>query len=169
MPTPDNFYSKDDLLDKNSRAVIWKNIKKSITRKSRPGFRYIDTRSFAYGMAAAVVILFSLAGMYSILLNILESKQPDFIKINDAYTTAIDKFEKALPENLLTGKDHTNLDEFISIKQENLDNISTAIFELQKELPKKDFSTIKQKRLRALYSMKLKILEDLILLEKGEI
>ncbi len=169
MPTPDNFYSKKELLDNKSRYAIWKNIKNSITRKSKPRLPYLDTRSFAYGMAAAVILFFSLAGMYSFVSNLIEKKQPDFIKINNAYTTAIDKFEKALPEKLLVGKENTNLDEFISIKQENLNNINTAIFELQGELHERDFSSIIQNRLRTLYSMKLKILEELILIEKGEI
>ncbi len=168
MISPERFYSKKDRLSPDTKKRMWKKIGSEInTRRSLILLTIPDKRSFLYGMAAALIIIFSAAGIISTLRNAFEHSQPHAIKLDAAYTTAIQEFEKIMPDVIVPKTDNAGTVDLNSVRRDELNNLDAAIQRLQTDAIRGDLSPLRQRRLRQLYSMKLNILQEMI--ENGEI
>lgn len=168
MIDPKDFYSDEENPQQPVKRKMWRKISKEIKRERKKIFGDIELRSFVFGLAAAVIAFFALTGVYTTIRNLSEKKLPDQIRINNVYKKAVADFEKALP--LATDKkDRTvKVDDWISSRHEEMQNIDAAIVQISNDLQHRDFSPLKQKRLRELYRLKLKIIDEIIELEGNE-
>lgn len=163
-----DFYGQNDYPLKPEKQKMWRRISKELKSESKKLLGDIELRSFIFGLAAAVIAFFTLTGVYTTIKNLSDEKLPDQVKINNVYKKVVADFEKALP----IASDKTNrtvkVDDWISSRHEEMKNINTAITEISNDLQQKDFSPLKQKRLRELYRLKLKIIDEIIELEGNE-
>lgn len=164
MINKDEFYMENNP-DNKTKNRIWKNIEKEIKPDRNTIFNLHKLPGFYYGMASAVVLFFSLYGVFSFGKGVLYQMKPEELKLNTAYQSAIQEFEKVVPAAVTTGNYYER--DRISAKMEELNQIETAILELRKETHNNDLTTLKQLHLRQLYITKLKILLEII--EQGEV
>lgn len=162
MIRPEKFYDGKDNPSMIKRKKMWRNIERGLDlRMYQAPFHF---KSFAFGMAASVILFFTSIGIYNTVQNYFDSKKPGSVKINNAYREIIYDLEKIIPAKI--SAESIAVDEFIRSRREKLENIDKGIYELQAVSRNSDFSTIKQERLRELYLMKLRIIEEIIKMEE---
>jgi hypothetical protein len=167
MIDPGKFYTHNDLPDRPAKARMWQNIKKEIQPSKHLPLYVVDKRSFIWGVAASVIIYFTSVGIYATVKQSLQNSQPQVVKFDAAYQSAINEFERVVPQTVSNSAADPNAKNYISVRKEQLSKIDDAITGLRSESAGADLSSLKQKKLRELYSMKLKVLQEMI--ENGEI
>jgi len=161
---PDQFYRDDDRPSRLTKKRMWAAISRTMG-EPRVVFAVRDSRSFFFGMAAAVLLLLSAAGLYSLVNQFVESRQPQEVRFDDAYRSAISEFEDVLPSPVRVSSVETQSGRAQS-RLDQLTLIDSAITELRADIARTDLSPLKRSRLRSLYSMKLRILQEII--QQGE-
>jgi hypothetical protein len=154
------FYPAGDHPSRQAKERMWDVISKS-TGKSITVLAIRDVRSFAAGMAAAVMLLLSGTGLYSLVNRFVESREPQEVRFDDAYRSAIKEFEDILPPPVQVSSVETESGRLQS-RFEQLRLIDSAISDLRSDISRTDLSPLKRSRLRQLYSMKLQVLQDII-------
>lgn len=160
----EQFYTDDDRPSREAKKRMWAIISRS-TGQSHILFAVRDSRSFFAGMAAAALLLLSGTGLYFLANHFVESRQPREVRFDDAYRSAIKEFEEILPSPVQVSSVETNGGRLESRIQQ-LALIDAAITELRLGIARTDVSPLKRSRLRQLYSMKLRVLQDII--EQGD-
>ena len=115
MIKPEDFYSKDEYPDYNVKKHLWKKVKNSIPKSKKSFLFNFDSRSFAFGFGAAFTAIFVCVGVFTLFSKIVEKDEPAYVKINNAYSKAIDEVEKSIP-HLTTA----------SVKAYSFDDLLTA-------------------------------------------
>lgn len=156
----EQFYTDNDRPSHEAKKRMWGVISRS-TGPSRVLFAIRDSRSFFAGMAAAVLLLLSSTGMYFLANQFAESRQPNEVRFDEAYRSAIKEFEDVLPSPVQVSSVETSGGRLQSRIQQ-LALIDQAITELRIGIDRTDVSPLKRSRLRQLYSMKLQVLQDII-------
>jgi hypothetical protein len=167
MITQDKFYSKEDHPTSESRTRMWNNINRELPKRKGSFLHIMDKRSFIYGIAASFILYFTALGVVGTIKQTIEQSQPQVVKVDNAYQSAIREFEKIAPQVKYTAAANRTGQDYASVRKDQLDNLDATIESLRKETPSGDLSPLLQTRLRQLYSMKLQILQDMI--ENGEI
>lgn len=167
MITPDEFYTRGELPSTEGRERMWSSIEAEIRTRKRSLLFIPDRRSFVYGIAASILIYFTAVGVYTTVRNAIVSAQPEAIRLDEAYQSAIEQFERIVPAVTSNGPVDERRENLLTMRKEQLNKLNEAINELKRETLANDVSPLKQKRLRNLYSMKLQVLQDMI--ENGEI
>ena len=156
----EQFYPEGDHPSRHAKERMWDVISKS-TGKSITVLAIRDARSFVAGMAAAAVLLLSGTGLYSLVNRFVESREPQEVRFDDAYRSAIKEFEDILPPPVRVSSIETESGRLQS-RFEQLTLIDSAISDLRSDISRTDLSPLKRSRLRQLYSMKLQVLQDII-------
>ena len=165
MIHPDTFYSENDNPAPHQMRSMWARIRRGIS--SSPKFFFLsDRKSFLYGMAASIVLMFTAVGIYTTLKGAIEFSQPQAVKLDRAYQSAIREFEKVALQAVGGNQNDLNK-ELVFTKKEHLQLLDAASSELKRETNSNDLSSLKRARLRQLYSLKLKLLQEMV--EQGEI
>jgi hypothetical protein len=167
MIRPEDFYSADDKPSKSTVGRVWHNIRRHASPLQSTSWFITDVRSFAWGMAATVVLGLALVGAWTLTRQAFENSEPQPLRLEKAYVSAISEFEHVLP--LVTAKSSLapqGRDE-ISQRTQQLNLLDAAITQLRRQTNGSDLSPLLRERLRQLYAMKLQILQQMI--EKGEI
>ncbi len=120
-----------------------------------------------YGMAASIVLGLALVGAWTIVRQALENAQPTPLRLEQAYVSAIQEFERVVPSVTVSSAEGPQVAGQLRDRQQQLRLINAAIADLRRETNGKDLSPLKRGRLRDLYSKELKILQEMI--EEGEI
>jgi len=167
MIEPEKYYDADDLPGRPAKTKMWKEIKSRTGKKKVISFFVADSRSFIWGMAASVLIYFSGVGIYTTLKQSIQNSRPEVVRFDDAYQSAIREFERVVPQVVSNPEGQSKEMKYLSIRKEELSKIDAAIVSLKAESSGIDLSPLKQRKLRELYSMKLRVLQDMI--ENGEI
>lgn len=165
MKRNDNFYDKKDIPKNYQKRRIWNNVARELIKDYSDKRKYIEWRSFALGLAAAVILFFTSIGIYTVVNSISEKQKPHIVHLTEAYKTTVSKLENMIPENIKSGQT-VNIDDEILPKKERLTYVNEAINDLQNEYNKNDYSRLKLERLYSLYKMKLEILEEIIAMEE---
>lgn len=163
MITPEEFYPKEHLLEGGRKKAMWRAIEAGI----RPARRIVETRSFLYGMAAAVLVYFTSVGVLTTVRQSIERSRPEAVRLDDAYRSAIEGFEKVIPSVVPATGGKAQEENYIASRKAQLVSVDAAIEALRKETSAGDLSPLKRKRLRELYSLKLSILQEMV--ENGDI
>ncbi|MEK6755921.1 MAG: hypothetical protein AABZ02_07200 [Bacteroidota bacterium] len=167
MIKPDQFYTSDDQPTEAGRKRMWQAIESEIAPHRATFLSIADKRSFAYGMAAAVLLYLSGVGALTVVRQLIENSQPTVVKVDNAYRSAITEFERVVPYVTATTSQSQQMAGELSSRKEQIRLIDAAITELRLQTNENDISPVKRERLRQLYSMKLQILQQMI--ERGEI
>ncbi|MFI5252213.1 MAG: hypothetical protein ACHQQQ_07255 [Bacteroidota bacterium] len=167
MITPEKFYDKTDLPDRARKIRMWQNIRQEIHKPKFLSLYVADTRSFIWGMAAAVLIYFASVGVYTTVRQSIQNSQPQVVRLDAAYQSAIKEFENVVPIAGAGGSANPGEVNYITLRKDQLSKIDGAITGLKSESMGADLSTLKQQKLRELYTMKLKVLQEMI--ENGEV
>ncbi|GBD91071.1 hypothetical protein BMS3Abin04_01795 [bacterium BMS3Abin04] len=163
-----NFYSASEHPTKRDKRIIWKGIKNAIKKNERSKLLRIETRSFVYGMITALVLFFSFKGIVSTVENYFYKYQPNIVKLNRIYSETAENLERILPAAELNKPHSVRVDDLISSKNEHLKSLNYAINQTLADTKTNNMSPVKQKILTSLYFSKLKVLENLILLERTD-
>jgi len=166
MNKQNKFYDDNEYPNKELSEMMWEEIKHNITPIKKEFNFLIEKKSFAFGFAAAVLLLITSINLYTYLTSFTIRSEPEISKINRVYSQTINGMEKLLPAALFNETKIVNVDKRLQADLENFSNVNQAINELKFEFVPDDISLIKQKRLRTLYQIKLKIIEQLILMEE---
>lgn len=162
---PDQFYRKEDLPTHWERRDMWNRIEARM--RTRATFLSIpDRRSFFYGIAAAFVILLSGFGLSALIGRFAVPDQPEELRFDEAYQSAIREFEEVLPAVSRSGETDRGRD-LLQVRRQQIDMLDAAIVELRSEMKRTDLSALKRSRLRQLYALKLQVLLNII--EQGEV
>lgn len=164
MISPNRFYESNDHPTEELKQQMWNAIEKGLRQRSRATMFIVDRRSFLYGVAASLVFAFTAVGLYATFQRIIDSSEPQSIRLDSAYEMAIRQFERFVPA---TASVTPVQKEILSTRQDQLKHLDAAILDLKKEMNGNDISPLKRARLRQLYSMKLQIIQEMI--EQGEI
>ncbi|MBM4162797.1 MAG: hypothetical protein FJ217_17105 [Ignavibacteria bacterium] len=167
MITPQKYYIPDELPNRRSKKRIWQGIKREIAPHRGLFFFIEDKRSFAYGFAAAVLLYLASVGAFQVARNAIETAQPPVVKIDRAYRSAIDEFERVVPAVAAYAPQTPQASAQRSSRTEQLRLVDDAIHELRQQTNGNDISPITRERLRQFYGAKLLILQQMI--EQGEI
>jgi hypothetical protein len=167
MIDPGKFYTHDELPDRSAKTRMWQNITRELRHAKYPLSYVIDKRSFLWGVAASVIIYFTSVGIYTTVKQSVQNSRPDVVKLDAAYQSAINEFERVIPQTVSNTGADPNAKNYIVVRKEQLSKINEAIAGLRSESAGADLSSLKQKKLRELYGMKLKVLQEMI--ENGEI
>ena len=165
MIHPDSFYSKNDYATPHQSLSMWNSIRKNLRLPSK-FVLMTDRRSFVFGMAASLLLMFSAVGVYTTVRSAVEYGQPPEIKLDQAYQSAIREFEKVALQTTKVNQGNLT-QELLLTRKEQLHMLETAINELRKETNSHDLSEMKRARLRHLYGLKLKLLQEMV--EQGVI
>ncbi|MBU0476008.1 MAG: hypothetical protein KKF62_17820 [Bacteroidetes bacterium] len=166
MEKQNEFYEERDNPSTELSKKMWNNIENNIEFHKKEFSFTVERKSFFLGFSAAAVFVIIVFNLYAFLSNIAFSNESEIIKINRTYSKTINGMERILPAALFSESKSVNIDEELSSKLENLNYVNQAITDLQADFSYNDVSMIKQERLRALYKMKLEVLESLILMEE---
>ena len=167
MISPNDFYADREHPTRNETKAMWDRIGPSVP-SSRPSlWRGLERRSFVFGMAAAIVLMFATVGVYTTLRNAIEVAQPAAVQIDRAYQSAIDEFEKVAVRYDAASPATGATTDLAASRQEQLSILETAISALRSETNSHDISPLMRSRLRELYSKKLALLQ--VMVEQGDI
>lgn len=169
MIKPDEFYSKNEYPDFNSKKLLWKRIKRGIPMERKVPVFNIDLKSFSFGFGAAFAAILICIGGYTIFSRIVEKDEPAYVKINNAYSKAIEEVEKTVPHLTTASARSYSLDEMVNAGKNKLNIIDAGIREIKSDSGPSDFSPVKQNRLRELYKMKLEMLSRMIDMEENNL
>ncbi|MCK9410305.1 MAG: hypothetical protein WCX28_10665 [Bacteriovoracaceae bacterium] len=166
MINPKQFYSPSDIPTEKDKRAIWNIVSNSLFPKRTSKAFSFDRRSFVYGMAASFIVIFTSIGMYSTFKMLVETSQPQEIRMDNAYQSAIRGFEEVVSSAMVSSKPSPKND-LASLRVLRLQYLNEAIEQLKKETNSHDLSPLKRQRLHALYNMKLTLLQEM--LHQGEI
>ncbi|MCP5061493.1 MAG: hypothetical protein GY936_03410, partial [Ignavibacteriae bacterium] len=150
MSKQNKFYDENEYPDKELSEIMWNEIKHNITPIKKEFNFFIEKKSFAFGFAAAVLLILTSINLYTYLTSFAIRSESEILKINRVYSQTINGMEKLLPAALFSEKQIVNVDERLQADLENFSNVNQAINELKLEFVPEDISLIKQKRLRSL-------------------
>lgn len=167
MINQEQFYKESDYPSGDRRKKMWGTIEREI-RPEKKSFLFVQDRmSFVYGIAASVILYFTAVGVVSTVRNSIANAQPEVVRLDEAYRSAIEQFEQVAQRDVVASTGDPRVASYISAREEQLQKLNSAINELRLETKHSDVSPLKQKRLRQLYSLKLHILQEMV--ENGEI
>lgn len=166
MIDPNKFYTENDSPSSVQNRRMWQTIALSIKPQRTQVFMIADVRSFCYGIAATVILYFAGIGAYHFVSQTIDNARPTTVKVDDAYQSAITALEKVMPV-VQTAASQDNLREKLHSRVDQLRMIDEAILAARKEEAASGFTIAHRSTVRDLYSMKLKILQQMI--EQGEI
>lgn len=167
MISPSEFYADEDYPTRGEKSAMWGRIR-GTREGGRPSmWNGFERRSFLFGMAAAIVLMFASVGVYTTIQNAIQISQPAVIQIDRAYRSAIDEFERIAVRYDAQADDDLTTAGLAASRQEQLEILETAISALRSETNSGDISPLVRSRLRELYSKKLALLQ--IMVEQGEI
>ena len=161
MIDPEKFYKNEDNASPERKKFIWRKIYSGIETENF--FKGIESRSYILGAATAVIVLLAAIGLFSIVNQISEKHEPEIVKLNETYSVTLAKLER-LTDNVKSYSHETNIDEILIAKKDNLKGIDQEITELNKGNGNDDLSYLKQLHLLELYRIKLKLIEDIIIM-----
>ncbi len=167
MIKPEDFYSEKDYPREGIKNRMWKDIKGTLPSEKRMPVVNFDSRSFAFGFGAAFAFIFICVGAFTIFSKIVAKDEPAYVKVNNAYSKAIDEVEKSIPGLSTASANSYSLDERLNAGRTKLKSIDAGILEIKQDAGPADFSPVKQSRLRELYKMKLEILTRMIDMEEN--
>jgi hypothetical protein len=167
MIKPDDFYSADELPDGRSMNRMRQAVEAGVPHIRSGRWIVRDNRSFAFGMAASIVLMLALVGAWTLTKQAFENAQPEPLRVERAYVSAIQEFERVVPSIEVYGGVKPQAAEQLRQRQEQLRLVHGAVAELRQETNGRDLSPLKRERLRQLYSQQLKILQQMI--EAGDI
>ncbi len=167
MIDPKDVYASHDEPSWRTRHAIWSAIERTVAPAKSPVFFIPDVRSFAYGIAAALLLYFSSIGVWQVIKHGVEAGQPTELKLDKAYLSAIDELERVIPVAASSQQQTSEASGALTARKEQLRLLDEAITGLRLETGSNDLSAMKHARLRQLYSLKLQIIQQMI--EHGEI
>jgi len=166
MNSRKDFYRDTDQLSKHQRRKIWSAVESQMTEYSISSKFRFDWKNYTLGLATCILLIFSGIGVRSLVFTNQLNNQSELSMMNSAYSNTIIQLEKIASNKIQTNRIQ-NLDELLQAKGEQLNSVSSAIFEISNSKELKDFESIKEKRLRQLYLAKLQILDEIIAMEGG--
>ncbi len=158
------FYGPMDDPSDETKEHMWHTIESSIRGKRLAAPFIADRRSFFYGIAASIILMFTSVGVYTVISNIVSASRPESIRLDSAYESAIRQFEGFVPAVTSVEPDKRGI---LSTSKEQLQSLDAAIAGVKNDLNGHDLSPLKRSTLRQLYSMKLHLIQQMI--EQGEI
>jgi hypothetical protein len=164
MIRKEEFYR--ETADKPTRQRMWSAIRREIHPPRAAMFAIGDLRSFCYGGIAAALLYFAGVGLVATVRERANDAKPRAVRLDEAYQSAIEDFEKIVPAMATGGATAPNGGSYVEGRKQQLASISAAIAALKSEMQLGDLSPLKQQRLRQLYGMKLTVLQQLI--DQGE-
>ncbi len=162
MISPDDFYADREHPTRGEKRTMWERIRSSQRTSHHSFLQGVERRSFAFGMAAAIVLMFASVGVYTTVRHAIETAQPAAIQIDRAYQGAINEFER-----VAVRYDGRSSGDLAASRREQLEVLETAISALRSETDPNDISPLLRSRLRELYSKKLALLQ--VMVEQGDI
>ncbi len=167
MINPEQFYGSGDTPSHERRRKMWNTIEEEIIGKKKSFLFIPDRISFVYGIAASVILYFTAIGVASTVRNAVADSKPEVVRLDEAYRSAIEQFERVVPLSVASSMQDEERATYLSSRKAQLQKLDNAINELRQETRNADLSPLKQKRLRQLYSLKLRVLQEMM--ENGEI
>jgi hypothetical protein len=157
-----SFYSPDEHPSRSESDQIWATIEPNLPQMARRSAVIIDWRSFMYGNVAAILILFSGIGMYSVVGS---GTPPQGNKIDLAYEQAMNTLVSLSPELIDAAPEDRKARLETTVM--NIEDIDRVINEIRDDMLLNGTSEIKQRQLRQMYAMKMDYLKELLL--NGEV
>src|SRR5882672_5917746 len=96
MMPPEQFYDDTETPSRQAKARMWRRIKREAGWHGIRSFFITDVRSFAWGMAATVVLYFASVGAYTTARQAMQNSQPAAVQLDAAYQSAIQDLEKGV-------------------------------------------------------------------------
>jgi hypothetical protein len=167
MIKPEDFYTPEDAPGKRTTAGMWRSIQRQTEPLQATRWFVNDGRSFLLGMATTIVVGLALVGAWTLARQTFESAQPQPLRLERAYVSAINEFEQVLPVATAKVSQTPQSKEEMTQRAQQLSLVDAAISQLRLQTNGTDLSPLIRGRLRQLYALKLQILQQMI--EKGEI
>lgn len=167
MIRPENFYTKNEYPDFRTQKQLWKRVKQSLPHDGKIPLFNVDFKSFAFGFSAAFTVIFVCVGAFTIFSKFVQKDEPAYVKINNAYSKAIDEIEKSIPQLTTASSKSYSLGDLVNTEKAKLKNIDAGILQIRSDLGSSDYSPIKQSRLAELYKLKLEIISKMITMEEN--
>ncbi len=160
------FYKEEDRITRVQKSRIWQAVHFQLFSGDLKSHFNFEWRNYTLGMATSVILFLAGIGVWTLIGDSRINAESELSLLNSTYSQAIYKLEK-IAARKLSNSNVKNLDELLQAKSERLNSVSNAISEIKTNKELREFETIKEKRLRQLYLMKLEILDEIIAMEGG--
>jgi hypothetical protein len=167
MIRKEDFYTRRDIPRPRTMNAMWLAIRRLASPLRSDPWIVRDRRSFVYGMAATLILGLALVGAWTIARQAFENSRPEPLRQEQAYLSAIQEFERVLPSVSVRRSLLPRVRGQLTQRDEQLKQVDAAIADLRRQTNGTDLSPLKRERLLDLYSMKLRILQQMITEEEG--
>ncbi|MBI5472756.1 MAG: hypothetical protein HY961_10475 [Ignavibacteriae bacterium] len=167
MISPEDFYSNKDLPSRATKKAMWRRIEQALPRPHAPLLMVSDRRSFVYGMAAAFVLYLAGVGAFNLIKQSIEAAQSPEVRLEKAYQSAIGELESIVPSYVTRTMDAPHEQGKQHSREQQLTLVNEALAGIRYEIDRNGPSSVTSERVRDLYSLKLRILQQMV--ENGDI
>lgn len=163
------FYKDTDQPSAREKDAMWTNIvsqlpkidsNTSIKSENSPA-KIIEWRSFVFGNVAALMLIFSLYGAFSLVRDLRQNNAMNGNELAMDYSSAIESLNDV--PLFLTDQTSQEMQQSIDSRFEGIREIDRIIQELRKDIQVNGATESKQRQLRRMYAMKMDMLKEIML------
>jgi AcrR family transcriptional regulator len=154
------FYTPEDYPAKDEKKAIWSGIKQELPVSNAPPTTiFFHFKSFAAGMAAAILLILAGFGARSLLRD--AGLFPEKHSLDAAYTEAMERLLQAAPQHAQTVSHEGRMK--LELRLKGIEDVDAMIEEIRNDMLLYGNSDFKQKQLRNLYAIKMDMVKELLL------
>jgi hypothetical protein len=155
----DEFYSNDDRPSFEQKEKIWGHIESEIMQKKEVNILF-HWKSFLIGNAAAVLLIFSLIGVFSTYNKLFESSSSED-QVYETLTDATKQLQELTPLLIQQASDQNKSS--IESTAQAIEEIDKLINEIKNDMLINGASPAKETSLKRLYATKLDFYKEILL------
>lgn len=162
------FYKDTDQPSQREKDAIWNSIATQLPKKETDvaptlnnTAKIIEWRSFVFGNVAAILLIFSLYGAFSLVRDLKQNNTQNGNEFAMDYSSALESLSDV--PLFLTDQTSQEMQQSIDSRFEGIREIDRIIQELRKDIQVNGATESKQRQLRRMYAMKMDMLKEIML------
>lgn len=162
------YYKDTDQPSQREKDAIWNSIATQIPHKENAAIatpnstaKIIEWRSFVFGNVAAILLIFSLYGAFSLVRDLRQNNMAKGNEFAMDYSSALESLNDV--PLFLTDQTSQEMRQSIDSRFEGLREIDHIIKELRKDIQVNGATESKERQLRRMYAMKMDMLKEIML------
>ncbi|TNE68426.1 hypothetical protein EP331_15830 [bacterium] len=156
-----DFYSPSDTPGRHEKEMMWNRIELAVAEQRIRSIKSIHWKSFWFGCAASVLIVFSVIGLFTVFRSVTAPNPNSGYALDMTYERAMNQLVSMTP-NLVKQADEVERP-VLESKIKNIEDIDSMIEEIRNDMLLNGVSDIKRRQLKRLYALKMDHVKDLLL------
>ncbi len=156
-----DFYSPSENPSRQEKELMWNRIELAVAEQRIRSIKSIHWKSFWFGCAASILIVFSLIGLFTVFRTLSAPNPNSAYAMDMTYERAMNQLVSMTP-NLINQANEVERP-VLESKIKNIEDIDTMIEEIRNDMLLNGVSDIKRRQLKRLYALKMDHVKDLLL------